>query len=70
LKFESHIITNFSGISFIVPHLNNLYFLTLCRKFGTYYVIRGLFFVKLALSLFMMAMGPSNLGLLAVFIAR
>ncbi|ELU13839.1 hypothetical protein CAPTEDRAFT_107356 [Capitella teleta] len=57
------------GISFIAPHLNNLYFLTLCRKWGTYYVIRGLFLVKLGLSLFMMAMGPTHVWLLALYIA-
>ncbi|CAC5418807.1 Transmembrane protein 180 [Mytilus coruscus] len=35
------------GISFLAPHINNLYFLSLCRRFGVYNVINLLFFVKL-----------------------
>ncbi|NXP36728.1 MF13A protein, partial [Leiothrix lutea] len=38
------------GVSYIAPHLNNLYFLSLCRRCGVYAVVRGLFFLKLALS--------------------
>ncbi|XP_066278814.1 transmembrane protein 180-like isoform X1 [Branchiostoma lanceolatum] len=57
------------GISFIFPHINNLYFLTLCRRYGTYAVIRGLFLVKLVLSTAMMMVGPDYTWVLCFFIA-
>lgn len=57
------------GISFIAPHLNNLYFTTLCRRHGTYAVIRGLFVVKLCLGVFMYLAGPNHLWLMCLFIA-
>ncbi|XP_078589096.1 transmembrane protein 180-like [Branchiostoma floridae x Branchiostoma japonicum] len=57
------------GISFIFPHINNLYFLTLCRRYGTYAVIRGLFLVKLVLSTAMMMVGPDYTWALCFFIA-
>lgn len=57
------------GISYVAPHLNNLYFLTLCRRWGTYTVVRGLFLLKLGLSLFMLLAGPDRPGLLCLFIA-
>lgn len=60
----------FSGISYIAPHLNNLYFLSLCRRWGVYAVVRGLFFLKLALSVVMLLAGPDQVYLLCIFIAR
>lgn len=57
------------GISFVAPHINNLYFLSLCRKYGVYAVIRILFCVKLALSIVMFLAGPNYLWLLCFFIA-
>ncbi|XP_064630049.1 transmembrane protein 180-like [Lineus longissimus] len=57
------------GISFIAPHINNLYFLTLCRRMGVYAVIRMLFFIKLILAIVMLLLGPSSIWLLAIFIA-
>ncbi|XP_006630969.2 transmembrane protein 180 [Lepisosteus oculatus] len=57
------------GISYIAPHLNNLYFLTLCRRFGVYCVIRWLFFLKLMLSVVMLLAGPDQIYLLCIFIA-
>ncbi|XP_028414172.1 transmembrane protein 180-like [Dendronephthya gigantea] len=57
------------GLSFVTPHINNLYFLTLCRRFGAYIVIRWLFYVKLALSLVMLMLGPDYTALLCIFIA-
>ncbi|KAK2192893.1 hypothetical protein NP493_21g09012 [Ridgeia piscesae] len=56
-------------ISFIAPHLNNLYFTTLCNRHGTYVVIRGLFLVKLCLGVFMYLAGPDHLWLMCLFIA-
>lgn len=59
-----------SGVSYIAPHLNNLYFLSLCRRCGVYAVVRGLFFLKLALSVVMLLAGPDQVYLLCIFIAR
>lgn len=58
------------GISYVAPHLNNLYFLPLCRRWGVYAVVRGLFLLKLGLSLLMLLAGPDRPGLLCFFIAR
>ncbi|XP_068544427.1 transmembrane protein 180 isoform X2 [Anas acuta] len=57
------------GVSYIAPHLNNLYFLSLCRRCGVYAVVRGLFFLKLALSIVMLLAGPNQVYLLCIFIA-
>lgn len=54
----------------MAPHLNNLYFLPLCRRWGVYAVVRGLFLLKLGLSLLMLLAGPDRPGLLCLFIAR
>lgn len=60
----------FPGISYVAPHLNNLYFLSLCRRWGVYAVVRGLFFLKLLLSVIMLIAGPDWVYLLCFFIAR
>ncbi|KTF94075.1 hypothetical protein cypCar_00027934 [Cyprinus carpio] len=57
------------GISYIAPHLNNLYFLTLCRRLGVYQVVRGLFLLKLGLSVVMLLAGADHVYLLCIFIA-
>ncbi|XP_036407519.1 transmembrane protein 180 [Megalops cyprinoides] len=57
------------GISYIAPHLNNLYFLTLCQRYGVYAVIRWLFLLKLALSVAMLLAGADQVYLLCIFIA-
>lgn len=57
------------GVSYVAPHLNNLYFLPLCRRWGVYAVVRGLFLLKLGLSLLMLLAGPDRPGLLCFFIA-
>ncbi|KAM9197953.1 transmembrane protein 180 isoform 2-T2 [Dugong dugon] len=57
------------GISYVAPHLNNLYFLPLCRRWGVYVVVRGLFLLKLGLSLLMLLAGPDCPSLLCLFIA-
>ncbi|XP_061857311.1 transmembrane protein 180 isoform X1 [Colius striatus] len=57
------------GVSYIAPHLNNLYFLSLCRRCGVYAVVRGLFFLKLVLSIAMLLAGPDQVYLLCIFIA-
>uniref|UniRef100_A0A452VFR5 Major facilitator superfamily domain containing 13A n=1 Tax=Ursus maritimus TaxID=29073 RepID=A0A452VFR5_URSMA len=58
------------GVSYVAPHLNNLYFLPLCRRWGVYAVVRGLFLLKLGLSLLMLLAGPDRPSLLCLFIAR
>lgn len=65
LCFCSH-----AGISYIAPHLNNLYFLTLCQRYGVYQVIRWLFMLKLGLSVAMLLAGADHIYLLCIFIAR
>ncbi|XP_068161415.1 transmembrane protein 180 [Antennarius striatus] len=57
------------GISYIAPHLNNLYFLTLCQRYGVYQVIRWLFMLKLGLSVAMLLAGVDHIYLLCIFIA-
>ncbi|KAM6443132.1 transmembrane protein 180 isoform 1-T2 [Liasis olivaceus] len=57
------------GVSYVAPHLNNLYFLSLCRRWGVYAVVRGLFFLKLLLSVIMLLAGPDWIYLLCFFIA-
>lgn len=57
------------GVSYIAPHLNNLYFLALCQRFGVYQVIRWLFLLKLGLSLLMLLAGADHVYLLCIFIA-
>ncbi|XP_033119412.1 transmembrane protein 180-like [Anneissia japonica] len=57
------------GASFMAPHINNLYFLSLCRKYGVYTVIQYLFYIKFSLSLFMFFIGPNYVVFLCLFIA-
>lgn len=57
------------GISYIAPHVNNLYFLTLSQKLGVYRVVRGLFLLKLGLSIAMLLAGADQVYLLCLFIA-
>jgi len=57
------------GLSFLLPHLNNFYFLQLCERKGTYYVIRSLLVIKLMMALGVMTADLSMLWLIAVFIA-
>jgi len=59
-----------AGISFLAPHINNLFFLELCQKYGVYKIIQLLFFIKLSISVFMFLMGPNHMVLLCLFIAR
>ncbi|KAF7254011.1 hypothetical protein EYD10_01141 [Varanus komodoensis] len=56
-------------VSYVAPHLNNLYFLSLCQRWGVYAVVRGLFFLKLLLSVIMLLAGPDWVCLLCFFIA-
>lgn len=64
------LLCSHAGISYIAPHLNNLYFLTLCQRYGVYQVIRWLFMLKLGLSVAMLLAGADHIYLLCIFIAR
>jgi len=57
------------GLSFLLPHLNNFYFLQLCEKKGTYHVIRSLLIIKFVLALGVLSSDVTLLWLIAVFIA-
>lgn len=57
------------GVSYVAPHLNNLYFLTLCQRYGVYRVIRWLFMLKLGLAVAMLLAGADHVYLLCIFIA-
>lgn len=57
------------GLSFLIPHLNNLYFLQLCRKYGSFCIIQVLFLVKLFLGAIMWKIGSSYWYILCLFVA-
>eukprot|EP00038_Savillea_parva_P026118 m.51538 g.51538 ORF g.51538 m.51538 type:complete len:580 (-) comp7316_c0_seq3:73-1812(-) len=57
------------GLSFLLPHLNNVYFSALVARIGSYSVIQGLLLMKLALGATMLALGPSSWIILSIFIA-
>ena len=56
------------GLSFVVPHLNNIYFSALSETKGVYIVIKYLFLTKLALALFVLMAGEQNLTVIGLFI--
>ena len=56
------------GLSFLAPHINNLYFLQLCKRYGSYIVIRTLFFIKLAFAVFAWYLGANSWYFLCIFI--
>jgi len=54
----------------MAPHVNNLYFLTLCQKYGAYFVIQLMFWIKLLLSIGMLLIGVRHMWMVGLFIAR
>eukprot|EP00117_Sycon_ciliatum_P044873 scpid44646/ scgid32311/ Transmembrane protein 180 len=56
------------SVSFVLPHINNLFFLSLCRTYGVYAVVRGLFALKILMAVGMILAGSQNFFLLCVFI--
>lgn len=56
-------------LSFLLPYLNNLYLLQLCRRHGTYFVIKILLVVKLILGCIMWTIGTKYWILLCLFIS-
>ena len=57
------------GLSFLIPHINNLYFLRLCQYYGVYAIIKWLFYIKLALAVIMWGIGCGYWIILCIFIA-
>lgn len=57
------------GLSFLLPHLNNVYFSTVVARVGSYPVIRYLLFTKLALGGTMLVLGRSSWVVLCIFVA-
>lgn len=56
------------GVSFLLPHVNNILFSSLAAKYGLYRVITFLFSCKLLLALAIWFAGMGNLPLLVLFI--
>ncbi|CAF3342553.1 unnamed protein product [Rotaria socialis] len=56
------------GISFLLPHLSNIYFVYLCKSQSTYYVILGLFYVKLFFTLYLFIQGNNYTWLICLFL--
>lgn len=63
------LVSGLLGFSFLAPHLNNLYFMQMCHKFGTYRVVKALFAVKLCFCLSLLILGPYSVIPLCIFIA-
>ena len=59
-----------AGVSFILPHLNNILFLHLSRTYGVYAIIKLLFYIKLVLAVIMWGVGMRYSWMLCLFIAR
>jgi len=57
------------GVSFLLPHLNNFYFLELCTKRGTYSVIKLLLTIKLVTAVIVYIAENKMIWLIAIFIA-
>ncbi|VDL18886.1 unnamed protein product [Hymenolepis diminuta] len=57
------------GVSFVLPHINNVFLLRASETYGTYVVIRGLFCVKVVLGVILLFFGASNLVVLSLFLA-
>ena len=57
------------AFSFIMPHVNNIFFTRLVQRRGSYDVIFILILVKFAMALMMLLIGPSSTIMLIVFIA-
>lgn len=56
------------GISFVLPHLNNIFFSSLSARFGLYRVINLLFVCKLVVALSIWFAGSGNIFLLILFV--
>lgn len=57
------------GLSFFLPHVNNVYFTSLVERLGTYRVVYRLLLVKLGMAAAMLAGGPDNWVLIVLFVA-
>ncbi|BHF58745.1 hypothetical protein SprV_0100170000 [Sparganum proliferum] len=57
------------GLSFVLPHISNVFLLKASETLGTYVVIRCLFMVKVALGITLYLFGRGNLFILSLFLA-
>ncbi|XP_029645301.1 transmembrane protein 180 [Octopus sinensis] len=57
------------GVSFVFPHINNLYFLSLCRRHGVYRVVLLMFVMKFLLTLTMCGIGSNCIWAICIYIA-
>eukprot|EP00041_Stephanoeca_diplocostata_P021423 m.499011 g.499011 ORF g.499011 m.499011 type:complete len:472 (-) comp21823_c0_seq3:1-1416(-) len=57
------------GVSFFLPHLNNIYFNSLVVRHGSYTVIKQLLVFKVVLSVIIYGAGPDSSLLLCAFVA-
>lgn len=56
------------AISFVLPHINNVFLSALSNRWGVYSVVRLLFATKIASGVFMLVGGPGHVLWLALFI--
>ncbi len=68
-KIIFELFLSISGISFVLPHINNVLLLKASESYGTYLVIRALFCVKVTLGTLLFLAGETNLIILSVFLA-
>ncbi|KAL7062991.1 hypothetical protein AAHC03_01490 [Spirometra sp. Aus1] len=57
------------GLSFVLPHISNVFLLKASETLGTYAVIRCLFMVKISLGITLYLSGRGNLFILSLFLA-
>lgn len=68
-QFPDYFCPLVMGISFLLPHLNNFYFLNLCSRKGTYFVIKLLLLIKLSIACLVYMADYQMIWLIAIFIA-
>jgi Na+/melibiose symporter-like transporter len=68
-QFPEYFCPLIMGISFLLPHLNNFYFLQLCAKKGTYSVIQMLLIIKLVIASIVYMADYTMIWIIAIFIA-
>ncbi|VDL92678.1 unnamed protein product [Schistocephalus solidus] len=73
-EFDSPLVTirfflNLLGLSFVLPHISNVFLLKASETVGTYAVIRCLFMVKVVLGITLYLSGRGNWFILSIFLA-
>eukprot|EP01147_Barroeca_monosierra_P003075 gene3075-5852_t len=57
------------SLSFTLPHINNIFFSKLVKRYGSYVVIAGLIATKILIAGMTAAAGSSSWGIIAVYVA-